>query len=418
MDDERQDELMAEEEYLSNESDNDNSFNIDNEEDFDASEEEDANEDWWNFKETLHGGEPVYVIDLNPAEPAIFATGGGDDRAVLSKIVNDHVVPIAELAGHSDTVDRLRFSPDGRFLATGGMDGTIMIWDGHTGEMQTSFSGLEGEVGWLAWHPDSKRPILAAGSLGDGVIWQWNVESQQCISVLRANSQRSLAGQYSPNGKYLVTTDVSRVFVWSVAEGGQSKQVLSYSFSDAADTDIVSLSINQTSTMAVVGSASGKLYMLSLLRQDARPFPARHDNESSIEWVSFAPGRLPFIMSAGLDGAFQVYEQHDLSLRSKNVLPSFKEASEDVDDDCMVPNGITSAVLMSRSELFVLGGSVNGTVAMWDVRSGIKVASLGNSTRAACLGVAHLPPPIDILFGVFDDGRLLGISLKQLELQH
>lgn len=81
----------------------------------------------------LHDGEPSYAIAVHPKDPSLIASAGGDNKAVLFK-VNDHpeeglsVRIVAELAGQEDTVEQVKFSQDGRFLATGGLDGLVIVW--------------------------------------------------------------------------------------------------------------------------------------------------------------------------------------------------------------------------------------------------------------------------------------------------
>lgn len=57
------------------------------------------------------------------------------------------------LTGHGTSIDSLAFSPDGRTLATGSRDGTVILWDLPTGSIRARFPG----DGWnlrLAFSPD------------------------------------------------------------------------------------------------------------------------------------------------------------------------------------------------------------------------------------------------------------------------
>ena len=58
------------------------------------------------------------------------------------------------LEGHSDSVGSVAFSFDGKYLATGGLDGAVRVWTTE-GQPRLLFA-LEGpakEVEWLQWHP-------------------------------------------------------------------------------------------------------------------------------------------------------------------------------------------------------------------------------------------------------------------------
>ena len=110
----------------------------------------------------------VYAVDLHPQLQDRAASGGGDDKAFVWSVRDG--TRIYETKQHSDSVLSVKFSPDGQYLATAGMDGVVHISNAETGELVNTLEGPD-EINWIDWHP--KGHLLIAGSL-DTNVWMWN----------------------------------------------------------------------------------------------------------------------------------------------------------------------------------------------------------------------------------------------------
>ncbi|XP_018016537.1 U4/U6 small nuclear ribonucleoprotein Prp4 [Hyalella azteca] len=142
-------------------------------------------------------------------------------------------------------VSCVRFSPDGRQLATASWSGNVQVWDvsddGRDGSR--SLRGHEGHVDSLAWHPQariSQSPAqLNLASCGrDGSVLLWGLESESCIASLPSVGARATEVAFHPCGTLLaVTVDDASWRLWDVEAGeevlfqeGHSKGVCSISF--------------------------------------------------------------------------------------------------------------------------------------------------------------------------------------------
>lgn len=100
-------------------------------------------------------------------------------------------------SGHVEGAWAVAFSPDGRWVASGGKDNRLKIWDARTGlELRT----LTGEPEWIesiTFHPQGRW--LAAGGR-NGVIKVWEVGTWREAHTLRG---RRKVLSFSPDGRFL-----------------------------------------------------------------------------------------------------------------------------------------------------------------------------------------------------------------------
>lgn len=58
---------------------------------------------------------------------------------------------------HAGAITQVRFSPDGRWLATGSDSGAIHVWDLTAGKLWREFSVHKGTINALEYHPTGER---------------------------------------------------------------------------------------------------------------------------------------------------------------------------------------------------------------------------------------------------------------------
>jgi len=66
------------------------------------------------------------------------------------------------------------WSPDGKWLASGGSDGTVILWDTASWHQLRKLAGHELWVNSVAWSPDGAR--FASGS-GNGTVRVWDTST-------------------------------------------------------------------------------------------------------------------------------------------------------------------------------------------------------------------------------------------------
>lgn len=83
-------------------------------------------------------------------------------------------IPILTYTGHPLIPTALAWSSDGQYLASGGYDRTVQVWEPSTGALRFLYQGHTAMVSTLAWSPDSY--YLVSGSAdGTAQVWQPDV---------------------------------------------------------------------------------------------------------------------------------------------------------------------------------------------------------------------------------------------------
>ena len=112
--------------------------------------------------------------------------------------------------GNNNSVD---FSPDGKYLATGGRNGNAIIWKLSSGE-EIWRTALGNQVNAVAFSPDGQ--YLSTGDTRNVTLWE--VSSGTPVWRMALGKQVN-AVAFSPDGKYLATGDSRNAILWEVSDG-------------------------------------------------------------------------------------------------------------------------------------------------------------------------------------------------------
>jgi len=157
-----------------------------------------------------------------------------------------------DLRGHSGIVESVAFSPDGKLLASGSGDGSLIVWNVETREKIREMKGHGGEVPSVAFSPDSK--LLASGG-NDNAIRLWNAQTLQLVAELKGHKDIVSGVAFSPDGKTLASTSFDdKVRLWDV----QTQQLVGEF--DEHTQDVLSLAYSPDGKL--VASAGNDLTIL------------------------------------------------------------------------------------------------------------------------------------------------------------
>lgn len=215
----------------------------------------------WKLERVIGGSNPqetlvdrVLSLDFTP-DGRWLATGGGvPSRSGELKIwnVTDGRLVREFKDAHSETVFAVRFSPDGKRLASAGGDRFIKLFDSQSGETIRRMAGHTGHVLALSWKSDGK---LLVSSGADNVLKLWDVD--------KGVSLRTMKGTTYQIGAY-------KREVTAAAFVGDSEQILAASgdgtvrlHRTTSENDILTFSGSKGYQFSVAATPDGKSVIAS-----------------------------------------------------------------------------------------------------------------------------------------------------------
>jgi predicted NACHT family NTPase len=268
----------------------------------------------------------------------------------------------------------LAFSPDGKLLATGDVDGLVRLWDAATGRELLICKGHTNRINSIAFSPNGE--ILASGS-GDQTAKLWNIKSGECLNTLQGHTNWVKSIAFSPNGEMLVSGSYDQtVKLWDIKSSeclntlqGHTNRVMSVAFSPNGEM-LASGSGDQTARLWDI--KSGKC--LNIL-------------QGHINWINS--------IAFSLNGEMLASGSDDQTVKLWDI-----KSSECLGTLQGHTNWVMSIAFSPDGEILA-SGSDDQTVKLWDIKSSKCLGTLQGHTNRV-MSIAFSPDGEMLASGSFD----------------
>lgn len=161
------------------------------------------------FTETFN---VIWSVAFSP-DGKLLAAGGINGEVRFWRLQDGQQV--LTLAGHSDWVSSIAFSPAGKLFVSGSHDRTIKFWDIESGGCLKTIVAHDDMVWSIAISPDG-RWLASAGK--DHLVKVWEISSGQCFAVLEGHTNWVNSVAFSPDGTLLASgSNDQSIKLWEVA---------------------------------------------------------------------------------------------------------------------------------------------------------------------------------------------------------
>ena len=170
----------------------------------------------WRLVHSLENETNSTVNSLSPIDIAVFSPEGRHiavaqpsslrvwDTETGRQLVRWHPFPESTYRPHFGSITDVAFSPQGRYLASVGLDRTAKVWDVEAGTQLLDIDIFLNYVLTVDWSPDGGQ-FATAGYDGRAIVWD-RATGQEVARFEGHQRGAVLSLDYSPDGTHIVTS--------------------------------------------------------------------------------------------------------------------------------------------------------------------------------------------------------------------
>ena len=291
---------------------------------------------------------------------------------------------------HTSDTPLIRFSPDGRTLATGTGKEPVKLWDSKTGKLRIKVI-QEGAQVPKAFSPDGR--ILA--TTGSGIANLVNSETGQLIARLAGNKNLSNADlvEFSPDGKAVLTYGpTNNAGLWDTQSGG---------------------------LRAVIGKHKGPGFIEAVFSPNGQTIVTACDGDKTAKLWSATTGQLraSLVHRVGVHSVLFTADSRRVVTASLDDVGRIWDAETgQLRDTLQGHRNTIYEMALSPDGRLLATASRDGTAKLWDVSTG-KLKSTLSGNDGAVLNVTFSADgrTLATLSGSKDQARLWNVETGELK---
>jgi WD40 repeat protein len=165
--------------------------------------------------QTLNGHtDSVEVITISP-DGKNALSGSSDNSCIEWDLLCGK--PVHILNKHTHKISAISYTPDGRLAVTGSTDGTCILWDLRKGAVIQILKGHTSTIKSILLTPDGKKIIT--GSI-DKIIIVWDLKSGKIMKSLLGHTKGISANSITPDGKLAMSgSQDHNCILWDLERG-------------------------------------------------------------------------------------------------------------------------------------------------------------------------------------------------------